>query len=188
MQTQLQVSLIQLLWKDNDHRTRGQIYEGRTNMTAAPHKLEFSGALNQRGFWLYVWRIETPQGELLYVGRTGDSSSANAASPIKRMGQHWDAKNRGNSLFTHLGKNKISPELCEGCEMIAYGPLFPEEKNWFRHQEPKRKVAALEKKLRDALKDAGYKVMNTVNDKQDLDMELWSEVREAYAKYFPKLH
>ena len=29
-------------------------------MTATTHKLEFPGATNKRGFWLYVWRIESP--------------------------------------------------------------------------------------------------------------------------------
>jgi hypothetical protein len=37
--------------------------------------LLFSGALLQRGFWLYVWQTEEADGKIsLYVGRTGDSS------------------------------------------------------------------------------------------------------------------
>ena len=57
-------------------------------MTPSIHELTFPGPMTKRGFWLYVWRIQSPEGELLYVGRTGDSSSAHAASPIERMGQH----------------------------------------------------------------------------------------------------
>lgn len=43
---------------------------------ASLQKLVFPGAMLQRGFWLYVCEMETVEGcRLLYVGRTGDSSS-----------------------------------------------------------------------------------------------------------------
>ena len=49
----------------------------------------FSGSLLQRGFWLYVWQVTTADGrEVLYVGRTGDSSSPHAQSPFNRLSQH----------------------------------------------------------------------------------------------------
>ena len=45
------------------------------------------GAMLRRGFWLYVWEITTPNGEkVLYVGRTGDSSSPNAQSLVQPDG------------------------------------------------------------------------------------------------------
>ena len=49
-------------------------------MTVSTHTLTLPGAMIERGFWLYVWRIKSPVGKLLYVGRTGDNSSPNAAA------------------------------------------------------------------------------------------------------------
>ena len=118
-------------------------------MTATTHKLEFPGAMNRRGFWLYVWRIESPaEGELLYVGRTGDSASPNASSPIARMGQHLGFNKKENMLRRHLSTHGINPEQCTNFEMIAYGPVFPEQKEWYDHKKLRNKIAALEKDTR----------------------------------------
>ena len=54
----------------------------------------------ERGFWLYVWRIASPIGEVLYVGRTGDSSSLNASPPFMRMAQHLVSKVRWQKRAT----------------------------------------------------------------------------------------
>jgi hypothetical protein len=52
-------------------------------------QLSIPGALLERGFWLYVWEVLTEDGNtVLYVGRTGDSSSAHAQSPFNRLSQH----------------------------------------------------------------------------------------------------
>ena len=156
-------------------------------MAVATHVLTFPGAINQRGFWLYVWRIQTPKGEKLYVGRTGDSSSPNASSPIKRMGQHLDPKSKGNALHRHLSSKGIDPASCTEFRMIAYGPRFLEVSTMSDHKAPRDKVAALEKKLADALQGAGYDVLNKVYCKRPLDSGLWNEVREAFAIHFCKL-
>jgi hypothetical protein len=56
-------------------------------MSPATYTVVLDGRTLQRGFWLYVWEVTTPNGaKLLYVGRTGDSSSINAQSPFNRMG------------------------------------------------------------------------------------------------------
>ena len=77
-------------------------------MPASTYTLTFPGAMNARGFWLYVWRIESPKGELLYVGCTGDSASANAASPIKRLGQQ-EHEGRGDRRH----RNRPCPGLIQ---------------------------------------------------------------------------
>ena len=156
-------------------------------MSAATYVLTFPGAINQRGFWLYVWRIKTPKGEWLYVGRTGDSSSANASSPIKRMGQHLDPKSKGNALYRHLQGRGVEPESCTEFKMIACGPWFPEEKDFCLHKKPRDTVAALEKRLADTLRSVGYDVLNTVDSTKELDNNLWHEVRKAFAAHFDKL-
>ena len=71
--------------------------------------------------------------------------------------------------------------------MVAFGPRFPEEGNMDQHKSPRDKVAAVEKKLADTLRSAGYTVMNTVNCRRPLDQELWEEVRDAFANHFCKL-
>ena len=71
-------------------------------MPASTPTLTLPGAMIERGFWVYVWRIASPVGELLYVGRTGDSSSPKAATPFARMGQHLGTNERQNMVRRHL--------------------------------------------------------------------------------------
>ena len=154
-------------------------------MPASMHTLTFPGVMNERGFWLYVWRIESPKGELLYVGRTGDESSANAASPVDRMGGNLDEKGKGNRLRHHIEKH-IKLERCTSFQLISYGPLWEEQKDWSEHKWRRDKIAALEKKLADTL-GFHYKVMNKVLCRRSLDESLWREVHQAFTVNFPKL-
>jgi hypothetical protein len=64
------------------------------------YSMSFDGNVLARGFWLYVWDIRGPSFRRLYVGRTGNSSSPNAQSPFKRIGQHLDPSPnaKGNAL------------------------------------------------------------------------------------------
>ena len=70
--------------------------------------------------------------------------------------------------------------------MIAYGPLFPEVKDWSQHVKYRDKIAAIEKKLADTL-GLYYEMMNKVNCKPPLDEVLWQEVRQGLAVHFPQL-
>ena len=156
-------------------------------MPASTHTLKLPGAMIERGFWLYVWRIASPLGELLYVGRTGDSSSANAAAPFTRMGQHLGTNERQNMVRRHLEERGAPPEKCAAFDLIAHGPIFPEAGDWETHRGRRDVVAALEKALAEGLAGAGYDVLNTVRDRHVLDEVLWAEVREAFAAHFPQL-
>ena len=156
-------------------------------MPASIETLKFNGAMTERGFWLYVWKIASPKGELLYVGRTGDSSSPNASSPFARMGQHFGKNEKAAAIINHLKKKKVVPKECGEFELVAYGPLFPEVEDMGNHRAPRDKVAALEKKLADALRCGEYQVMNTVHSKKNLERDLWQEVREAFKKHFPDI-
>jgi hypothetical protein len=136
------------------------------------------------GFWLYVWRVETPAGrEVVYVGRTGDSSSANAAPPYRRFGQHLGHVKASNALRTHLNTRDIQPESCRRFTFVAHGPLFDKQRDMESHKPVRDIVAALEMKLADALAECGYKVKS----RKALDQELWSSVRDAFAPHFPRL-
>jgi len=156
-------------------------------MTPGTYTLTMPGAMLQRGFWLYVWRVVTPKGEVLYVGRTGDSSSSKAAPPYTRMGQHLGHVKASNALRTHLDGLGVEPEKCHQYELISHGPIFPEQKDMSAHREPRDIVAALEKHLAEVLRAANYNVLNTVHCRKPLDREIWCEVRDAFVDYFPRI-
>lgn len=161
--------------------------------------LSLPGPMLRRGFWLYVWRVQTPKGEKLYVGRTGDNSSPYASPAYVRMGQHLgDAKNT-NALRKYLEDKEIDPQSCS-YEMIAHGPIYDEVHNGFDYKDRKTRailfekhkpfrddVAAMEKQLCDELREAGYTVLNPVNSNAPLNPKTWMPVRRAFAKEFPLL-
>ena len=163
---------------------------------AATCTLTLPGAMLKRGFWLYVWRVQTPNGELLYVGRTGDNSSPNATAPYTRMGQHLGQMKNQNALRSHLRRKGIEPHDCLNFELIAHGPIFPEVEKTSgidrdtmmkAHVPIRNIVGAMEKALAESLAQAGYKVLNKVSWKHPLDESLWQPVHQAFAKHFPLL-
>ena len=156
-------------------------------MPAATHTLTLPGPMLERGFWLYVWMIDSPIGELLYVGRTGDNSSPHASPPFTRMGQHLSKNPNQNALRRHLESRGITPEECASFSLVAHGPLFPEARDMEEHRGPRDVVAALEKALAETLSSVGYSVLNIVNDKHVLDQRLWAQVRDALTAHFPRL-
>lgn len=156
-------------------------------MSADTHELRFDGAVLARGFWLYVWEIGTPGGAMLYyVGRTGDSSSANAQSPFNRMGQHLGFNEHGNVLRRHLTGRGLEPERCS-FRLVAHGPIFTETDDGPGHVAYRDLTAAFEKALADAMARAGYAVINTVACKKQLDKSAFAKVKSAFAEHFPKL-
>lgn len=152
------------------------------------HTLSFDGAILQRGFWLYVWEIITPHGKKVhYVGRTGDSGSPHATSPYQRTGQHLSYQKTQNMLRQNLERRGISPERCFSFRLVAYGPIFSEAVDMQMHKAPRDVVAALEKKLANALAESGYEVINVVRCQKRLDMEHWRRVHKSFAQHFPAL-
>ncbi len=164
-------------------------------MTAALHTMSFAGAIVQRGFWLYVWKVSTPSGKLLYVGRTGDNSSPKATAPYTRMGQHLGNIKTQNALRKYLERKGIKPDECERFDLICYGPIFSEisvpdmdrQGLMERHKPVRNIVGALEKTLAEELSKAGYEVLNTVRWKHETDPDLWKTVKAAFAVHFPLL-
>ena len=156
-------------------------------MKTKTHELNINGELLQRGFWLYVWEIQTPNKSLLYyVGRTGDSSSLNAQSPFNRMGQHLGFKNASNVLRRHLESKKIVPEACQ-FRLISHGPILKESKNKDEYRKRRDIIAAMEKALADEMTAVGYNVINTVNCRRKLDVKKFAPVRAAFALQFKML-
>lgn len=157
-------------------------------MKSSIYILSFNGKLLQRGFWLYVWEIVEPGGmQLYYVGRTGDSSSVNAQSPFNRLGQHLGFTKASNMLRQHLQSRGIAVEKCN-FRFVAYGPIIEEATTRDEHRKRRDLIAALEKALAVAFKDAGYEVLNTVECRKEPDQNLWKSVSTAFASYFPRLN
>ena len=149
-----------------------------------------------RGFWLYVWRVTTPKGERLYIGRTGDSSNPHATAPYTRMGQHLGFSKAANSLRRLLTETGIEPEVCTNFELISHGPIYPEiglkegecrDTQMALHKPVRDKVAGLEKKLRDELALSGYSVLNVVHSNKTYEEDDWLSVRSAFSQHFPEL-
>lgn len=163
---------------------------------ASTWKMTLPGPMLQRGFWLYVWQVETPKGEMLYVGRTGDNSSPNATAPYTRMGQHLGFVKTQNALRRQLKKRGVDPEDCTAFHLISHGPIYPEidkpdgverKELMERHMPLRNLVGAMEKALAEELVAAGYDVMNEVKWSHPHDEAVWEAVREAFAEHFPKL-
>lgn len=147
------------------------------------------GAMLRRGFWVYVWEITPPDGKkVLYVGRTGDSSSPNAQSLFNRLGQNLGTLANASMVRNNLEKRGIDPAECQ-FRMVGHGPIFDEvpNKDFEAHKVIRDKAAAIEKKLAEELKAAGYDVMNEVRCNAPLDEELYAAVRVAFAAELPGL-
>jgi hypothetical protein len=158
---------------------------------ASTHVVEYDGRIVRRAFWLYVLVATTPKDtELLYVGMTGDSSSFNAQSAYRRLGQHLDpaAHSTTNQPRKQLEKLGIAVEECR-FRFVTHGPLLPETetKDAESHYPLRNLIQAMERALAEDLTEAGYEVMNKVTWKAILDQDLYAPVRAAFAEQFPCL-
>ncbi len=153
------------------------------------YSMSFDGSLLKRGFWLYVWDIQTQTERYLYVARTGDSSSSNAASPFARIGQHLDFRNnaKANSIARRLKENKIDP-LSAKFEMLAIGPLFPEQSSFADHKVYRDQMAALEKALAEHLRKNGYIVLGNHQSKKEINAEKLKGILKVVNKRFPPIN
>jgi len=128
------------------------------------YSFSFSGNILSRGYWLYVWKIICAKKVYYYIGRTGDSSSPNAASPFNRISNHLDSSNnaKGNSLYKALIKEGLVPSRCN-FHFSAFGPIYPEqyERTMENHKPFRDKIAAFEFALYQAFKDKNVDVLGT---------------------------
>jgi hypothetical protein len=145
--------------------------------------MSFDGHLLMRGFWLYVWKIKGPRSHYVYVGRTGDTSSPHASSPFKRIGQHLDPrpKARGNALGKQLQKAGVNYEECS-FEMVAVGPIFPEQTTFEAHVPLRDQMAALERAIADELRQRGYLVLGTHPSVGVPDQAVLAQIRAILAR------
>lgn len=138
-----------------------------TNMNI--QTLEFNGAVLERGFWLYAWKITPPNGEVVYyVGRTGDESSPNAASPFKRLGIHLDVRAKGNCLWRLLREKEHDPSKCH-FQLASYGPVFKEVKNMEKHKPYRDRAAGMERKLMEWFRESKLPLLNKAEIRREFD-------------------
>lgn len=126
-----------------------------------PKSMMFDGALLNRGFWVYVCEVFTDDHRrVFYVGRTGDSSSANASSVFRRFARHLDeSKNaKSNSLYRALIRYRLNPVDCH-YRVWAFGPLYSETRTASSHWLVRDNVASLEYALAASLARSHYHVM-----------------------------
>jgi hypothetical protein len=149
------------------------------------HSVSFDGMLLSRGFWLYVWRIKCGPRTVFYVGRTGDTSSENAASPFNRLSQHLNLRenSKGNALARKLKENGFKPEECL-FEFVALGPLIAESKAIDVHRSRRDAMAAVERFAADWLRERGNEVLGKHPRKRDCDAELLSIVSKFLSAKF----
>jgi len=150
------------------------------------YSMMFDGHLLNRGFWLYVWQIQGPVSHHVYVGRTGDSSSAHASSPFKRIGQHLDPSPdaKGNALGKQLQRAGVKYAECS-FEMVAIGPIYPEQSDYGAHVPFRNLMAALERAIADELKQRGYVVLGTHPRRGVPDQSVLHQVRALLDPKFP---
>ena len=132
-------------------------------------------------------RIHTDKEKLFYVGRTGDSSSPNAAAPYARFGQHLGSNKNANALRRNLEKLGLCLDDIRAYDFVFYGPIFPETKDCKVYNPRRDSVAALEKQLAESLTKADYTVLNKVKCRKPLNQEQWNKVKRAFLAEFPKL-
>jgi hypothetical protein len=149
------------------------------------HRLSFSGAILERGFWLYAWRITCGSQVAFYVGRTGDSSSRFAASPFSRLGQHLDVRPKAaaNMLLRHVRKLGFEPLNCN-FELVAFGPLFSEQSTLELHRSHRDRIAPLEGALAKLLVSRGFRVVGAHGTKGTPEPALLHAVQEAFNAEF----
>jgi hypothetical protein len=151
-------------------------------------EIKFDGAILERGFWLYLIVIGAPSGRVLYIGRTGDSSSANAASPFSRIGQHLDFREnaKGNALARNLRTAGIEPSS-SSFRLIAVGPLFPEQSSFEKHKQPRDCLAALERDLASELRRRGHTVVGIHHSNAAAQPDLLASVLAELEVQVPEL-
>jgi hypothetical protein len=150
------------------------------------HRVNFSGAILERGFWLYAWRIAAGAEEVYYVRRTGDSSSKYAASPFARLGQHLDVRPKApaNMLLRQIRKAGLDPLKCE-YKLMAFGPLFPEQATLEAHRKYRDLIAPLETALAEFMRRRGLRVLGQHGSKGTPEPNLLREIERAFGAEFP---
>lgn len=157
----------------------------RQQSTMKVHRVSFHGGLLERGFWLYASLLRSGGDKVVYVGRTGDSSSKFAASPFSRLSQHLDVRPgaTANMLLRQVRNLGWDPLTCE-YELVAFGPIFPEQESLEEHRVKRDVIAPLETALATLFRKRGFNVVGSHGKQRDTDPRLLRQVERAFHKVF----
>jgi hypothetical protein len=78
----------------------------------------------------------------------------------------------------------LDPTRCR-FQMVALGPLFPEQRSMESHSPIRDKVAALEREIASFLRRRHYSVLGTHGRSMRLQARLFARVRALVAREFP---
>ena len=97
---------------------------------------------------------------------------------------HFDIRPnaRGNSLTRRLWERGLNPEHCE-YQMVAVGPLFPEQGTFAKHVPFRDTVATLEHALAEELRSRGLHVMGKHYSAAPLDQKLFAAALQTIDGY-----
>lgn len=151
------------------------------------YQTSFHGQMLERGFWLYIWRIKHKKSnsEHWYVGRTGDSSSPNAASPISRLSAHLNIKQKAkaNTLIKNIHKVGLDPKFCQ-FKLASVGPVFAEQATFAEHVPFRDTVGKLEAEIAFTMREKGLSVLGTHPKRGNFDEELFSAAMKNFNTAF----
>ena len=154
-------------------------------MTAGTYDINIPVQITQYGYFLYVWRVTTAEGDLiLYVGRTGDDVYIVSNPPVVRIGQHL-GHGPGAALTNNLRRRDVNPRECDKLRIVIHGPIFPPPQgDRVSHNARVAAMAALERALSDALEHNGYEVVGAHPRNWNLCHLCWQGVQKAFGKHF----
>jgi len=150
--------------------------------------MSFQGEILERGFWIYVWEIKCNDKSYIYIGRTGDSSSPNAASPFNRIGQHLNFKEnaKGNSLAKRLTEVGVNPSIST-FRMQAIGPLYPEQESFEKHCHYRDRMATIEFEVAKCLSSKGFNVIGQHHKGSHVEETILSDIKLNITKFLEKI-
>ncbi len=89
-------------------------------------------------------------------------------------------------MARQLSKAGIDPRQ-SAFEMVALGPIFPEQDSFESHRKHRDIVAALEAKTAEHMTALGYDVVGNHGSRMPLDPTLWQDVEILLRAHFPQL-
>ena len=148
--------------------------------------LAFDGAILRRGYWIYVVQVRCGRRQFYYVGRTGDSSSANAASLFTRLSNHLNLspKAKANALARKLRDRRLDASKAR-YRVWGLRMDWPEPKSFRSHIPGRNKAAAIEREVAEWLRAKGYSVVGQHDSRTTPDRNLLRRVKASLRGVLP---
>lgn len=86
-------------------------------------------------------------------------------------------------LLRHVRNQGLDPVACE-YELVAFGPIFPEQEELLSHRAHRDRIAPLEAELARLLAARGFTVVGTHGKSGIAEPELLKQVQEAFNAEF----